>query len=113
MFLEMEHGSNYTRSHSSGYKLIVCFQTCDFLNPEDPVLREGAVDVCLDKGTFDAISLSTEASENKKQYILSVVRVLKAGGYLIITSCNWTAEELKKYFSTGITDIRTGGNLHT
>ncbi|RPA89104.1 hypothetical protein L873DRAFT_1755436 [Choiromyces venosus 120613-1] len=60
----------------------------------------GGFDVCLDKGTFDAISLSDEALEDGRRvyegYAEHVVKVMrKGGGLLVVTSCNWTEEELK------------------
>ena len=55
--------------------------------------------MCLDKGTYDAISLSpSEAGRKRVCYIESVAALLSAGGLLVITSCNWTAEELKAQF---------------
>ena len=50
-------------------------------------------------GTFDAISLSESADENKVKYVESVNKMLDSDGLLLITSCNWTESELKKYFS--------------
>lgn len=59
-------------------------------------------DVVLDKGTFDAISLSDatdaqgrRASEGYRARILQLVR---PGGVFLITSCNWTEAELKGWF---------------
>lgn len=62
-------------------------------------------DVVLDKGTFDAISLSDEAlpgsggtkrlCEGYKERILPLVR---EGGVFVVTSCNWTEEELRGWF---------------
>lgn len=55
-------------------------------------------DVILDKGTYDAISLSTDGAENRKKYINNVHRALKTDGLLVLTSCNWTKLELDKHF---------------
>ncbi|XP_063290008.1 EEF1A lysine methyltransferase 2 [Pelobates fuscus] len=56
-------------------------------------------DICLDKGTFDAVSLDPSGSEEKRRsYIESLCRVLKPQGLFIITSCNWTREELLNQF---------------
>ena len=59
-------------------------------------------DVVLDKGTFDAISLSEEKDENGRRicegYSEKVVPLVREGGILVITSCNWTEEELKAWF---------------
>ncbi|KAI5847870.1 S-adenosyl-L-methionine-dependent methyltransferase [Morchella snyderi] len=58
--------------------------------------------VVLDKGTFDAISLSGEVLDDGsgrrlyEGYAQGVVGVMARGGLLVVTSCNWTEEELKK-----------------
>ncbi|KAM5272481.1 EEF1A lysine methyltransferase 2 [Ctenodactylus gundi] len=58
--------------------------------------------ICIDKGTFDAISLDPDnAVEKRKQYVRSLSRVLKVKGFFLITSCNWTKEELLNEFSEG------------
>lgn len=62
-------------------------------------------DIVLDKGTFDAISLSDEttASANTHichQYPVVASKLVRPGGYLIVTSCNWTEDELVHWFTT-------------
>lgn len=64
--------------------------------------NEDGFDVVLDKGTFDAISLSEETDgqgrrvcEHYKERVLPLVR---AGGVLLVTSCNWTEGELIHWF---------------
>ncbi|XP_030190034.1 EEF1A lysine methyltransferase 2 isoform X3 [Lynx canadensis] len=58
--------------------------------------------VCVDKGTFDAISLNPDSAiEKRKQYVKSLSRVLNVKGFFLITSCNWTKEELLNEFSEG------------
>lgn len=60
----------------------------------------GGFDIILDKGTYDAISLSKELLENGKRiyeiYPRKVSAVLKRGGLFIVASCNWTEDELKQ-----------------
>lgn len=73
-------------------------------------------DIVLDKGTFDAVSLSADVlpdgrdgnqndqSKGKsrricERYPAIVTKLVKMGGFLIITSCNWTEEELIKWFT--------------
>ncbi|KAH8665002.1 S-adenosyl-L-methionine-dependent methyltransferase [Tricladium varicosporioides] len=62
-------------------------------------------DVVLDKGTFDAISLSEETDSNGRRicegYKEKVVPLIREGGILLVTSCNWTAEELRAWFEGG------------
>ncbi|KAB8343273.1 hypothetical protein FH972_022861 [Carpinus fangiana] len=60
-------------------------------------------DIVLDKGTFDAISLSDEPVDHAGRkgcevYPERVVDLVCQGGYLLITSCNWTEEELRRWF---------------
>jgi EEF1A lysine methyltransferase 2 len=65
-------------------------------------------DMVLDKGTFDAVSLSSETitADNGHERALcdvypeKALAFIKPGGYLLITSCNWTEEELIKWFTT-------------
>ncbi|KAM9052519.1 EEF1A lysine methyltransferase 2 isoform 2-T2 [Megaptera novaeangliae] len=71
----------------------------DFLNPSTKL---SGFHICIDKGTFDAISLNPDnAIEKRKQYVKSLSRVLKVKGFFLITSCNWTKEELLNEFSEG------------
>jgi SAM-dependent methyltransferase len=59
-------------------------------------------DVVLDKGTFDAISLSEERDARGRRvvegYKEGVVGVMREGGLLLVTSCNWTEVELRAWF---------------
>jgi EEF1A lysine methyltransferase 2 len=72
-----------------------------------PVLRSGAQtagwDVVLDKGTFDAVSLSSAVDArgrrtSERRYRGAALRLVRPGGLLLITSCNWTEEELAAWF---------------
>ncbi|XP_068597378.1 EEF1A lysine methyltransferase 2 isoform X2 [Brachionichthys hirsutus] len=59
-------------------------------------------DVCVDKGTFDAISLNPDNAKNsKKLYVQSLRDALKDKGLFAITSCNWTKEQLLEKLSEG------------
>lgn len=71
----------------------------DFLNCQGK-LKE--FDVCIDKGTFDAISLNPDKTkDDKKLYVSALKDVLKCKGFFVITSCNWTKEQLLDRFSDG------------
>ncbi|NWX83072.1 EFMT2 methyltransferase, partial [Nothoprocta pentlandii] len=75
------------------------FQVEDFLAPSAGL---SGFDICIDKGTFDAVSLNPEDAVGKrKQYVRSLCSVLKPGGFFLITSCNWTKEELLSEFGEG------------
>lgn len=60
----------------------------------------GGFDIVLDKGTFDAISLADDAKATRvcERYPAIARRLLRNGGFLVVTSCNWTEEELVKWF---------------
>ncbi|XP_061491700.1 EEF1A lysine methyltransferase 2 [Rhineura floridana] len=74
----------------------VKLQVEDILNPSDGL---SGFQICIDKGTFDAICLNPDnVAEKRKQYVKSLHRVLRPGGFLLITSCNWTKGELLKEF---------------
>lgn len=76
----------------------------------DSVLRfcatpDDAYDIAIDKGTFDAITLipdDTDPSRISEKvrdvYVQNVQRFLRPNGTLMITSCNWSADELRKEF---------------
>lgn len=78
------------------------FQVWDILKDEADGLGE-TFDVVLDKGTFDAVSLSAELDGVGRRvcegYRERVERLVKRdGGLLVVTSCNWTEEELRGWF---------------
>jgi SAM-dependent methyltransferase len=63
-------------------------------------------DVVLDKGTFDAICLSDETDATTgaracEGYKGRVLRLVRPGGLFLVTSCNWTEEELGRWFEGG------------
>ena len=80
------------------------FQVADLLksvrDPTQPsCIREQQYDLCIDKGTYDAISLNPDESrENRKRYRSAVHELTKRHGLFLITSCNWTVAQLKSFF---------------
>ena len=80
------------------------FVEWDVMHQEPKKEWEDGFDIVLDKGTFDAISLSGERDGNGvgrricETYREKVERLVKPGGHLIVTSCNWTEEELRQWF---------------
>lgn len=79
-----------------------------FAGAYDVVLQGEQVhgwDVVLDKGTFDAISLSSERDALGRSlfegYRERVLPLVKQGGIFLLTSCNWTEEELVAWFVPG------------
>ncbi|EKV07868.1 S-adenosylmethionine-dependent methyltransferase, putative [Penicillium digitatum] len=70
--------------------------------------QEGGFDIVLDKGTFDAVSLADDAKTTRvcERYPDIARRLVRRGGFLIVTTCNWTEEELVQWF----TGARTRGD---
>lgn len=64
---------------------------------------QGGFDIVLDKGTFDAVSLADDAKETRvcENYPDIARRLVRRGGFLIVTTCNWTEEELVHWFAGG------------
>ncbi|RDW57533.1 putative S-adenosylmethionine-dependent methyltransferase [Aspergillus mulundensis] len=92
------------------------FEECDILNCEADLQGQkvhwfpydkGGFDIVLDKGTFDAVSLMTEKSECEK-YPGIAGGLVRKGGFLVVTSCNWTEEELVKWFTSA--ELKVGGD---
>ncbi|XP_063545378.1 EEF1A lysine methyltransferase 2 [Cydia strobilella] len=77
---------------------IIDFKVFDIT--EDPVSQVGTFGVVHDKGTYDAVSLHPEnAKERRQKYIEQVAAMLASDGIFVITSCNWTEDELATQFS--------------
>lgn len=88
------------------------FRVWDVLNGELEDIRAATTtrdtdtdagwDLVLDKGTFDAVSLSGEQDAQGRRvcegYGERVVRLLRMGGIFLMTSCNWTEKELREWF---------------
>lgn len=94
------------------------FEEWDILGSEDE-LRSGNVgwfpydkggfDIVLDKGTFDAVSLMAEKSQCERYPGISG-RLVRKGGFLVVTSCNWTEEEVVKWFTSASIGLEAGGS---
>ena len=90
---------------------VVRFELWDVMQDAFPTtdpngwLPEGGFDVVLDKGTFDAISLNAEVDEGGRRlcegYRERVECLVGKGGLVLVTSCNWTEEELQTWFGDG------------
>lgn len=89
----------------------IVFETFDLMQDEPSQQswwQPDGFDLVVDKGTFDAISLSAETTtlDGKEVRICEAypgiaARMIKPGGYLLITSCNWTEAEVVKWFTQG------------
>lgn len=80
------------------------FDQVDLLAKENAFLQanEGKYDIMLDKGTLDAIALNNDPIadfDNKiglEVYTSQVTKLLHPGSVFLVTSCNFTEEELTK-----------------
>ncbi|CEL02795.1 hypothetical protein ASPCAL03958 [Aspergillus calidoustus] len=99
------------------------FEEWDILNSGDDLASEkldwfpygkGGFDIVLDKGTFDAVSLMVEKSECER-YPGIAADLVRKGGFIVVTSCNWTEEELVRWFTaptaTGAGDSEKAAKL--
>ncbi|KAJ7593316.1 S-adenosyl-L-methionine-dependent methyltransferase [Mycena floridula] len=83
----------------------ITFSVCNLLGEIPPLLdaavQDGFWDLILDKGTFDAIALGQKDEHGESPaagYPARIAALLKPGGFFLITSCNFTEEELKAHF---------------
>lgn len=82
---------------SKGLTEGLAFEVWDVLeDTEEP----SAFDVVLDKGTFDAVSLSGQGGVEER-YVRKVGSLVREGGLVLITSCNWMEKELRSWFEGG------------
>ncbi|KAF8638267.1 hypothetical protein AX17_002289 [Amanita inopinata Kibby_2008] len=83
------------------------FVECNFLQ-HDLLDKHGPWDLVLDKGTYDSIALGAKDEHGHSaalRYPTQLARLLKPGGYFLITSCNFTEEELQAAFATPETGL--------
>lgn len=93
-----ENAISLSRKVAEKYKVTINFITCNILN------GLGAnYNVILDKGTYDAISLTKDAKSNRMKYMQNVHVSLRTEGIFIVVSCNWTENELVEQFKSNFT----------
>lgn len=73
------------------------YEAGDILNSE--CLECEKWEVVLDKGTYDAINLRDDCETSRNIYIDNIRTCLKNEGFLVLASCNWTADELTGHFA--------------
>ncbi|XP_041349783.1 EEF1A lysine methyltransferase 2-like [Gigantopelta aegis] len=80
------------------------YQVVDILsdiNTGCPTCLSRQYKVCIDKGTYDAICLMPDGADKGRQfYKRNVKSLLQNDGLLVITSCNWTKDQLVLFFET-------------
>ncbi|KAK2463429.1 hypothetical protein APHAL10511_004515 [Amanita phalloides] len=84
----------------------ITFMENDFL--KDDLHLHNTWDIVLDKGTYDAIALGPKDEHGHSPaafYPTRLVKLLKPGSYFLITSCNFTENELKSTFVTAETGL--------
>jgi len=87
------------------------YSSCDFLeesvNESDGAPR--SFDLVLDKGTFDAMTLAQETDFDipvSVKYPNKIAEHLSSRGIFLITSCNFTEEELVDRFTTNCPGLK-------
>lgn len=76
----------------------ITFKVADLLS-ENSSSELGKFKICHDKGTYDAVSLMENAKEKRIAYIKNVSNLMETDGLFIITSCNFTEDELLESFA--------------
>ena len=85
----------------------ITFDTLDILDERSIAKFRDEFQVIVDKGTFDAISLSETAAGDKELYVRHSSMMMGEGALLLITSCNWTEAELLTHFSSHFNHLET------
>lgn len=93
-----EKGIELARKIAEDQKHDIIYKVSDLLSPSC-VDELGKFNICHDKGTYDAVSLMENAKEKRAAYIKNVFDILQDDGIFIITSCNFTEEELIESFA--------------
>lgn len=103
------HGIDYSEAAITLAKSVAQQREYGFIKYDTVDLLAGTwdaqFDVILDKGTFDAISLNPELPDARQKYVSAVRKIIKPQGLVLITSCNWTQDELVKLFGSGKADM--------
>ncbi|KAK5065063.1 hypothetical protein LTR84_000898 [Exophiala bonariae] len=123
LWRQYQFSDRETAATGEGESETISFETMDLIH-DDPNSgssllpwwpnEAGGFDLVLDKGTFDAISLSSATVHEPpvgagtgverrvcELYPAKVARMVRPGGFLLVTSCNWTEEEVVKWFTVG------------
>ena len=95
------HMPHTARTHTyTLWHLCSLLQCVDFLDETStcPALHT-QYEICVDKGTYDAICLNPDDPKGQRaRFMASMDRLVKDCGLLVLTSCNWTVEELREHF---------------
>ena len=93
-----EKAINLAKSIAERKNLKLQYRVTDVLDINEKNLEK--FDIAIDKGTYDAISLCPDDSKSKRYLYKEYLRkMLKKNSIFIITSCNWTCQELQDFFN--------------
>ncbi|KAH8412418.1 hypothetical protein KR009_001845 [Drosophila setifemur] len=86
--------------------LDITYKVADLTQPQNDL---GTFDVVHDKGTYDAVSLCPENPKEKRALYLATLEKLLASSdsLFVITSCNWTEDELMLCFGDKLVKLAT------
>ena len=94
--------ANEIREAKGSESASIAFHEWDILSQAPGSWLGSGFDVVLDKGTFDAICLAQDTDTQGRRicegYREKVEGLMKKDGRFLITSCNWTAQEVKNWF---------------
>ncbi|KAF2152106.1 hypothetical protein K461DRAFT_279645 [Myriangium duriaei CBS 260.36] len=92
------------------------FEQWDLLHADPGLWNKDGFDVVLDKGTFDAISLSAESDNSGRRihetYRACILPLIRPHGLFVITSCNWTRDEILRWFSEPDSELSIFREVH-
>lgn len=96
----VEEAINLAKGIAAQEGVKISYDIGDILQNSQSEILQTQYKVILDKGTYDAISLSpNNAKENRQKYIQNIYQLLEPEGYFVLTSCNWTKEEILIQFT--------------
>lgn len=92
-----ENAIELSKEIARDQKIDINYKLVDLLSAASVEEKLGGqqFDIIHDKGTYDAISLHpNNPTEKRNAYIDNMYRICAEDGLLIVSSCNWTDEEL-------------------
>ncbi|KAK9882795.1 hypothetical protein WA026_023309 [Henosepilachna vigintioctopunctata] len=102
-------GTDYSQNAINLAKAIAHKQDFSWINycVKDILAEEfnHTFDIIHDKGTYDAICLNENPKDAREKYTNIILKSLNKDGYFIITSCNWTKDELNMQFKSKFTPV--------
>uniref|UniRef100_A0A7I4XWJ1 Protein-lysine N-methyltransferase n=1 Tax=Haemonchus contortus TaxID=6289 RepID=A0A7I4XWJ1_HAECO len=97
----IELAKRVSESDQDSSECSINFEVLDILSPARKCFSN-QYSVVLDKGTWDAMSLSNDRESRLSAYKTAVIEALCYSGKFVILSCNFTRDELCKFFDDGV-----------